>query len=69
MNTLRGRLIGIFLLVSLTAVAVVGLIAVNRSQRAIMEAAWKEGDALASGLSEKVSAYLRERAMIISDTG
>ena len=66
MNTLRGRLIGIFLLVSLTAVAVVGLIAMNRSQTAIIDAAWKEGDALASGLSEKVNAYLRERAMIIS---
>ncbi len=66
MNTLRGRLIVIFLLVSLSAVAVVGLIAVNRSQTAIIGAAWKEGNALASGLSEKVNAYLRERAMIIS---
>ncbi len=66
MNTLRGRLIAIFLLVSLTAVAVVGLIAMNRSQRAIMDAAWKEGDALASALSEKVSAYLRERSIIIA---
>ena len=39
MNTLRGRLIAIFLLVSLSAVAVVGLIAMNRSQTAIIGAA------------------------------
>ncbi len=66
MNTLRGRLIGIFLVVSLSAVAVVGLIAMNRSQTAIIDAAWKEGDALALGLSEKVDAYLRERSIILT---
>ena len=65
MRTLRGRLIVIFLLVSLSAVAVVGLIAVNRSQNAIMDAVWKEGDALASSLATKVDAYLRERSMVI----
>ena len=55
----------IFLLVSLSAVAVVGLIAVNRSQTAIIDAAWKEGDALASGLAREVDAYLRERSIVV----
>jgi methyl-accepting chemotaxis protein len=65
MNSLRGRLILIFLVVALSAVAVVGLFAVDRSREAIIDTAWKEGQALASALSIKMDAYLRERALII----
>lgn len=65
MNTLRGRLIATFLVVALTAVAIVGFFAVNRSRRAVIDSAWKEGQALASDLSNKIDAYLRERSRAI----
>ena len=65
MNTLRGRLIAIFLVVSLLSVSVVGLFAVNRSRQAIIDAAWREGDALVAALTIDINAYLRERSKIV----
>jgi len=65
MNTLRGRLIATFLVIALSAVAIVGLFAVSRSRTAIIDGAWKEGQALASDLSIKVDAYLQERARVV----
>ena len=66
MNTLRGRLIAIFLLVSLGAVAAVGVLSVTISRRLIIDSAWKEGDALAAALSMEVDGYLRERSQVIA---
>ena len=65
MKSLRGILITTFLLVALSAMAIVGFVSMNRSQKAVLDASWKEGDALAEALSIQVNSYLRERAMII----
>jgi len=64
-NTLRGRLIALFLVVSLSAIGIIGFFAVNRSERAIMDATWKEGDALVSDLANRINAYLHELIMAI----
>ena len=47
MNTLRGRLIGTFLILSLSALGILGFIAVDRSQKILIEEARKEGHAMA----------------------
>ena len=65
MNTLRVRLIVTFLLVSIAAVSVVGLLSVNRARQAIIDTAWKEGEALVSALSENIDGVLRDRASIL----
>ena len=65
MNTLRARLIATFLIVAVAAVGVVGLLSVTRARQAIIDAAWKEGDALVSALSLEVNAYLRERSKVV----
>lgn len=65
MKSLRGILITTFLLVALSAMAIVGFVSMNRSQKAVLDASWKEGEALAKALSIQVNSYLRERAMII----
>ena len=65
MHSLRGRLIATFLVVALSAMALVGFIALNRSSEAILDSAWKEGDALAQALSLEIDGYLKERAMIV----
>ncbi len=65
MKSLRGILITTFLLVALSAMAIVGFVSMNRSQKAVLDASWKEGDALAEALAIQVDSYLRERAMII----
>jgi len=65
MNTLRARLIATFLIVAIAAVGVVGLLSVTRARQAIIDAAWKEGDALVSALSLEVNAYLRERSKVV----
>ena len=61
MNTLRFRLISSFLAVSLISLLITGLIAVINFKAAIVDSAWKEGDALAGSLSQNVDAYFRER--------
>ncbi len=61
MNTLRFRLISSFLAVSLISLLITGLIAVINFKAAIVDSAWKEGDALAGSLSQNVDAYLKER--------
>ncbi|QTX33282.1 methyl-accepting chemotaxis protein [Aminithiophilus ramosus] len=65
MNSLRGRLIVTFLAVALSAITLVGFVALNRSQKALLDLAWKEGDALAVALAQEVDAYLRESAMVL----
>ncbi|PKL02799.1 MAG: hypothetical protein CVV55_02620, partial [Synergistetes bacterium HGW-Synergistetes-2] len=65
MNTLRVRLIVTFLLVSIAAVSVVGLLSVNRARQAIIDTAWKEGEALVSALSANIDGVLRDRASIL----
>jgi methyl-accepting chemotaxis protein len=61
LNTLRFRLISSFLAVSLISLLVTGLIAITNFKSAVVESAWKEGEALAGALSQNVDAYLRER--------
>jgi len=65
MNTLRGRLIALFLLVALSSVALVGFLAVNRSRSIIVETVWKEGRVLASSLAKEIDAHLRERLALL----
>ena len=65
MNTLRIRLIVTFLLVSIAAVSVVGLLSVNRARQAIIDTAWKEGETLVSALSTNIDGILRDRASIL----
>ena len=65
MNSLRGRLIVTFLVVALSAITLVGFVALNRSQKALLDLAWKEGDALAVALAQEVDAYLRESATVL----
>ncbi len=65
MNTLRGRLIALFLVVALSAMGIIGFFAMNRSERAIIDATWNEGDALVADLANRVNSYLHERAMVI----
>lgn len=65
MNTLRARLIATFLIVAVVAVGVVGLISVTRARQAIIDAAWKEGDALVSRLSDHIDSLLVERATVL----
>ena len=66
MNSLRGRVIGIFLVVALSAMGIIGFFALSRSTQAIIDASWKEGDALASELALRINAYLQERLNILT---
>jgi methyl-accepting chemotaxis protein len=61
LNTLRFRLISSFVAVSLISLLITGLIAITNFKTAIVESAWKEGEALAGSLSQNVDAYLRNR--------
>ena len=61
MNTLRGRLITLFLVVSLSAIGVIGFFAVTRSSRAIVDVVWKEGEALVQALATEMSDYIAEK--------
>jgi len=65
MNTLRGRLIITFLIVAIIGLAIVGTMAVRMSRQAIVETAWREGEALGSALTKQVDGYLRERSKIL----
>ena len=61
MNTLRGRLLGIFLVLSLGGLAIIGFLAVNSSSRALVSSAEKEGLALGKGLAVETDMFFRER--------
>ena len=61
MNTLRGRLLGIFLALSLGGLAIIGFLAVNSSNKALVAAAEKEGLALGKGLAVESDMFFRER--------
>ncbi len=65
MNSLRGRLIAVFLVLALSAVGIIGFFALHRSSKALIDVSWKEGDALVHELAEKINAYLQERIMIV----
>ena len=65
MNSIRGRLIALFLLVAVSAVAIVGFFAVNQSGKVVVDAALKEGRALAANLSKEIDAHLRERLVAV----
>jgi len=65
MNTLRARLISVFLIVAIAGVGAVGFISLTRARRAIIDSAWKEGEAYASALAMDVNDYLQERAKIL----
>ncbi len=65
MNSLRGRLIALFLFVVLSSVVIVGVLAVNQSRALIVETAWKEGRVLAATLSKEIDAHLRERLALL----
>lgn len=65
MNTLRARLISVFLIVAIAGVGAVGFISLTRARRAIIDSAWKEGEAHASALAMDVNDYLQERAKIL----
>ncbi|WP_300525693.1 methyl-accepting chemotaxis protein [Aminiphilus sp.] len=60
MKTLRGRLIGTFLILSLSALGILGYIAVARSRQALMDAAKKEGLALADTAAVKTDSLVRQ---------
>ncbi|MDD3515014.1 MAG: methyl-accepting chemotaxis protein [Synergistaceae bacterium] len=61
MNTLRGRLLGIFLVLSLGGLAIIGFLSVSSSNRALVAAAEKEGLALGKGLAVESDMFFRER--------
>ena len=61
MNTLRGRLLGIFLVLSLGGLAIIGFLSVSSSNRALVAAAEKEGLALGKGLAVETDMFFRER--------
>ena len=65
MNTLRARLISIFLIVAIAGVGAVGLISLTRARQAIIDSAWKEGEASALALSTNVENYILERAKVL----
>ncbi len=65
MNTLRARLISVFLIVAIAGVGAVGFISLTRARRAIIDSAGKEGAAYASALAMDVNDYLQERAKIL----
>ncbi|MDI9388675.1 MAG: cache domain-containing protein, partial [Synergistota bacterium] len=65
MNTLRFRLVASFLAVSLSALAVLGLVSVSSFKEGLVSTAWKEGEALNSALSQQLDSYLSERALAI----
>nr|HPQ38042.1 cache domain-containing protein [Synergistaceae bacterium] len=65
MNSLRGRLITVFLVMALAAMGIIGFFAVNRSSNALIDVSWKEGDARASELGTKINAYLRGRIDVL----
>jgi hypothetical protein len=65
MNTLRARLISIFLIVAIAGVGAVGLISLTQARKGIIDSAWKEGEAYASALAMDVNDYLQERAKIL----
>ncbi len=66
MNSLRGRLITVFLLVAFLAIGVVGFFALNRSSKALMDVSWKEGDALAGALASTINDHLEEKLDVVA---
>ncbi|WP_026368647.1 methyl-accepting chemotaxis protein [Aminiphilus circumscriptus] len=65
MKTLRGRLIGTFLILSLSALGILGYIAVDRSRQALMDAAKKEGLALADTAAIKIDTLVRQLQFLL----
>lgn len=61
MNTIKGRLLGIFLVLSLGGVAIIGFLAVSSSRNALIVAAENEGRALGKGLAVESDMFFRER--------
>ncbi len=59
MNTLKGRLIAIFVMVGLLGLSTLGLIAINRSSVALTVAAEKEGIALTEAVAKMVDSYVK----------
>ncbi len=59
MNTLKGRLIAVFVVVSLLGLGTLGLMAINRSSNALKTAAEKEGIALTDAVSKMVDSYIK----------
>lgn len=60
MNTLRGRLIAIFVIVGLLGLGILGLLAINRSGAALTVAAEKEGIALTDAIAKMIDSYITE---------
>ncbi|WP_281745477.1 cache domain-containing protein [Thermanaerovibrio acidaminovorans] len=58
MNSVRGRLIGVFLLVSLLALGSFGYVTLHRTEALLTEGAQREGMALAEGASAKTDALI-----------
>lgn len=61
MNTLRGRLVIVFMILSLGGLAVIGFLGVNNSGKALIESAEREGMALGKGVAGETELFFRER--------
>ncbi len=66
MNTIRGKLIVLFVGISLFLVVIMGFFAITQSKKAIVELSWKEGEAIRAELVTIVNDNLRERISALS---
>ncbi len=61
MNTLRGRLVIVFMILSLGGLAVIGFLGLNNSGKALIESAEREGMAIGKGVAGETELFFRER--------
>ena len=57
MNTLRGRLVIVFMILSLGGLAVIGFLGMNNSGKALIESAEREGMALGKGVAGETELF------------
>ncbi|MCF4152279.1 methyl-accepting chemotaxis protein [Dethiosulfovibrio sp. F2B] len=65
MNTLKGRLIAVFVLTGLIGLGTLGILAIQRSGTALTAAAEKEGIALTSSVGEMIDSYIKSEVAAV----
>ncbi|MEA3284654.1 MAG: methyl-accepting chemotaxis protein [Synergistota bacterium] len=65
MNTLKGRLIAVFVLTGLIGLGTLGILAIQRSGTALTAAAEKEGIALTSAVGKMVDSYIKSEVAAV----
>ncbi len=58
--SIKGRLLVVFLAISFFAVGIVSFVAISQSEKALIDATWKEGESIIQALGDNTNAYFKE---------